>query len=211
MATAFALTAPATTRGGEAGSSSAQEPLRIGYVDLDRVAANSAMVKQRIDTVQQNLVAKQEKFQTMATELRELRRRLQQQASVLTAAQEENLKAQIRRLRDDMDKIEYDANKILSRTGRDVIEPVLDEVLAAVERVATAYKIDLVLRGDLVLYSSKRVDLTDAVVRELDRGARKSSNPSPAKPPARRSDAPGGGSRATTPKSDNEKTPRLEP
>ncbi|KPK71958.1 MAG: hypothetical protein AMJ84_05165 [Acidithiobacillales bacterium SM23_46] len=182
------LVAAARTQGGQA-PTEAPQPVRIAYVDLDRVAADSEMVKQRVASVEEDLQVKQKAFQAKADELRQLRQQVTQQESVLTAAQLEQKQARIRQLRDEMEYLQYQANKVFSDTSRDVIEPVLDEVLQAVERVAQVYKVDLVLRGDLVLFASERIDLTDAVVRDLDRVLKAASKapPSPAKPPARRS------------------------
>jgi len=215
LAAGALLLAAARTQGGEATTSSVQ-PIRIAYVDLDRIAKNSDAVRNRVNTIEKDLSEKQKNYETKASELRQLRDQLLKQESVLTPAQTEQLKERIRKLRDEMDYLEYESSKIMSNTSRDVIEPVLDQVLVAVERVANAYKIDLVLRGDLVLFASERVDLTDTVVRELDRAAKTAPAPvSPASSPARRSSEeekkltpgakPGKG-----PASPVRKTPRVE-
>lgn len=185
-------------KGGEATTTSVQ-PIRIGYVDMDRVAGNSQMVKERVSAVEQELLEKQKNFKAKAEELKQLSQEVSQQESVLSAAQLEQKKTRIRTLRDELDRLQYESDRILNKTSQDIIEPVLDEVLAAVERIAKAYGFDLILRGDLVLYASDRVDLTDAVVRELDK---KAGTPkpavSPASTPARRSsDTPESGKAAT--------------
>jgi len=197
VAVAF-LVAADRAKGGEATAPSAQ-PIRIGYVDLDRVASNSALVKERVSSVEQDLLEKQKNFKGKAEQLKQLNQDVTQQESVLTAAQLEQKKTQIRALRDELDRLQYESDKILNNTSRDIIEPVLDEVLAAVERIAKTYGFDLILRGDLVLYASDRVDLTDYVVRELDKKAgTPKSSVSPASTPARRSsDAPESGKAAT--------------
>jgi outer membrane protein len=189
MMVAF-LSVAARTHSGETTTSSAQ-PIRIAYVDLDRVASDSQMVKARVSDVEKQLGEKQKDLKSKAEELKTLSQQLNQQESVLTPAQTAQLKERIAKLRDEVDRLQYESDRILNNTSRDIIEPVLDLVLAAVERVAKAYKIDLVMRGDLVLYASERVDLTDSVIRELDRAAKATGAPvTPASTPARRSSPP---------------------
>jgi len=152
-------------------ASSSQEPVRIAYVDLDRVAENSKMVRQRIDSVEMELREKQEAYAEKMKELRSLRERLVKQESVMSEAQVEQAKARMQQLQDDLKYLEFEYGKALDNTSRNLIEPVLDEVLTAVRSVATRLKIDIVLRGDLVLFSSDRVDITAYVIQELDRSA----------------------------------------
>jgi len=192
------------------GASAPGRPIRIAYVDLDRVAKNSAMVKQKVSAVEKDLREKQKLYQDKADELRRLRRQLATQSTVLTPAQVDKIKNRIKQLRDEMDYLQYQADRVLNNSSREIIEPVLDQVLAAVEQVAKKYQIDLVLRGDLVLFASDRVDLTDAVIRELDRSLGSStSGVSPAKPPVPRSAVrSGAGKRTPRPSSRSGKTTR---
>ena len=202
------LCAGARARAGEATTSSAS-PIRIGYVDLDRVASESQMVKSKVSEVERSLTERQKTYKVKSEELRQLRDQLSKQESVLTPAQSDQLKERIRKSREELSYIEFEGNQILGNTSREVIEPVLDQVLAAVERVAKAYGIDLILRGDLVLFASERVDLTDLVIRELDRGTKTTSGSvSPTDIPARRS----GEKKATpTPKSGGNTPPKKVP
>lgn len=186
------LLAMAPTQGGPE-PATVPEPVRIAYIDLDRVADNSEMLKQRVNKVHADLEAdlqvKDKAFRAKKEEWAKLRRQLAQQESILTAAQIKEKEARIGQLTDELELLQIQAKRVLDRTGRDIIEPVLDQVLETVERVAKAHKVDLVLRGDLVLFASERMDLTDAVVRELDRTLKAASNTrvSPAEPPSRRS------------------------
>jgi len=191
LATVVALLTAARTYGAETTTASAQ-PIRIAYVDLDRVAADSQMVRNRVSDVERQLADRQKDLKAKVEELKKLNLQLTQQESVLTPAQSNQIKERIKSLRDEVDRLQYESDRILNNTSRDIIEPVLDLVLAAVERVAKANRIDLVMRGDLVLFASDRVDLTEYVIRELDRtGAATTNAPiTPASTPARRSLTP---------------------
>jgi Skp family chaperone for outer membrane proteins len=170
VAAAICLMSANGVQAADAGQTSSRG-LRIGYVDLDRVAEQSAMVKKRVSRVETDLREKQKSYRDKAERLRELRRDLATRESVLTEAQIAEKQAEIRNLRDELDFLQYQANRTLNDTSRNVIEPVLDQVLMAVERVAGKYEIDIVLRGDLVLFASERVDLTKHVIYELDHNA----------------------------------------
>ena len=181
---AAAPAAPADSPSGPGG-------IRIAYVDLDRVARDSQMVTKRVKNVEEHLAGKQETLKAKMKERNQLRSQLTQQDSVLTAAQTEQLRSKIKTLQDEIDFLTYQMNKAVSDTSRDVIEPVLDQVLESVERVAKASKVDLVLRGDLILFASERVDLTDWVIRDLDQTLPATeTKASPAQGPARRSPEP---------------------
>jgi len=193
---AFLLVVP-RTQGGESPAPSVQ-PIRIAYVDLDRMA-ESQMVKERVKAVEKELMDKRESYKIKAEELRRLAEELRQQQAVLTPEQIAQKKQQVRVLQDELDRLNYEAERTVNKTSAEIIEPVLDEVLAAVESVARTYQIDLVLRGDFVLFGSERVDLTDTVIRELDRKASAKQPPlSPASTPARRSAKPEAGKDSAT-------------
>ena len=183
---------PAPPPAAAAAVASGSQGIRIGYVDLDRIAETSQVVRSRVTSVESALAAKQEDFKKKVDERNELRSRLAKQESVLTPAESERMKARLRQLEDEIDFLRYEGRKILSNTSSEVIEPVLDDILAAVERVAQANKIDLVLRGDLVLFASERVNLTSLVIREIDRtaGAAGATTVSPANPAPGRAAAP---------------------
>jgi len=172
-------------------TASSGQGIRICYVDVERITEGSQMIRDRVATVQKDLEEKQKTFKSKSEDLRQLTQQLSQQESVLTATQVTQLKERIRNLQDDLDRLQYDADRVLKKTGNEIIEPVLDDVLASVERVAQLYKVDLILRSDALLYASERVDLTDAVIQDLDRklGATKPAV-SPASTPARRSSEP---------------------
>lgn len=187
IAVVVALLTAARTHSAETTTASAQ-PIRIAYVDLDRVAADSQMVRNRVSDVERQLADRQKDLKAKVEELKKLNLQLTQQESVLTPAQSNQIKDRIKSLRDEVDRLQYESDRILNNTSRDIIEPVLDLVLAAVERVAKTYRIDLVMRGDLVLFASDRVDVTDLVIRDLDRTVATTNAPiTPASTPTRRS------------------------
>lgn len=181
MAVFFAaalLAAPLSTQAGAApAASSSRQPLRIAYVDLDEVAAKSKAVQAKIGQVEADLKSKQKAYAEKTKTLRALRARLSQQESVMSATQIEQTKAQISKLEDDCKYLEFEYGKALDNTSRNLIEPVLDDVLSAVQRVAKQHQIDLVLRGDLVLFSSDRVNITSTIIQELDRTTAAAGSP----------------------------------
>jgi len=180
-----------TRANGDAATTASAQPIRIAYVDVEGVVSNSEVIKGRVSSAEKNLSKRENEYELKDSELRDLRQKLAKQESVMTAAQVEELKQKIQKLQGEKDYLEYESKRIFDATRREMTESVLDEVTAAVERVAKTYQIDLVLSGPMVLYHSERIDLTDTVTRELDRAAKTAAKSvSPASPPERRSPSP---------------------
>ncbi|MCX8038441.1 MAG: OmpH family outer membrane protein [Candidatus Sumerlaeia bacterium] len=212
----FDMAVGAAIAGEAAPSPAAPRPIRIAYVDVGMITEKSKVLQERISALQQELESKQRAYQTKYDERQKLVRQLSQQETVLTAAQTAQIKEQIRALTDELDRLQYDADRTMNRQGGQIIGDVLDELIAAVERVAKAQGVDLVFRSDALLYASERVDLTDSVIAELDRSlsapkpaispagtpARRSPTPTPTPAPAR--PTPATGSTGKSPRSDTD-------
>ncbi len=210
----FGVAVRCATAGETAPATAAPRPIRIAYVDVGMITEKSKVLQERVSALQQELESKQRAYQAKYDERQKLVRQLTQQESVLTAAQTAQIKEQIRALTDELDRLQYDADRTMNRQGGQIIGDVLDELIAAVERVAKAQEVDLVFRSDALLYASERVDLTDSVIAELDRSlsvpkpmvspagtpARRSPTPSPV--PAR--PTPAAGSAGKSPRSDTD-------
>lgn len=185
-------------------SESERGGIRIAYVDLFRVTAQSETLQQRVQNASDQVGEKQKSLRTKLKRRDELRDQLAKQESVLTAAQTERMKKELKQLQDDIEYLKYSIGRMVRTTPMEISESALDEIMKSVERVAEASKIDLVLNGDAVLYSTERVDLTKYVAQDLDRRLKAAgSSPVSSGAPARRSAPPPKKTKSGSPKKPN--------
>jgi outer membrane protein len=145
-----------------------ERQLKIGYVDLDRVAELSSTIRQSADRLEQELLEHQKSIDQKREEQKRLKTTLELQETILTQEQVEQRKKELQTLTSEIDDLEYRLNKTLRKSEKEFIEPTFNRIMKAIENVSKAEGYDLVIRSDAVLYGRQVYDLTPKVILQLD-------------------------------------------
>lgn len=148
--------------------SAAQTNPTIGYVDIDQVVSKSRPIRRMIETIQDQLSSLQEQIEVKRKQITDLESEIRRSDGVLKPDAIEAKRKEVLRLRNEFDDLDFQARQKAREIDATVFEPALKRVVFAIQEVAREKSIDLVLRGEAVLYGSSRVDLTDLVVAKLD-------------------------------------------
>ncbi len=169
-------------------------PTRIAIVNIDEIIARSSSIGEAVRRAEGTLRERQQQVDEKMEALRQSREDLARRRSVLGEEQIRAEEEKQLRLREEIQDLQHETNKELSRIQQQAMPPEVDRIMVAVREVALREGYDMVLTAEFVLFHSERVDLTPLVVQHLDRRAsqapaaapeKKLSAARPARQPAR--------------------------
>ncbi len=142
--------------------------LKIGYVDLDRVMAKSAVIRRTIDAVQEGIKKERESMTEKLTRYKVLSDAYEQQKTILTDEQRKTRRKELDDLKIEIENQRDKINRVLRRSESEVVEPTLERIDRAIAAVGKEAHYDLILRSDAVLYASERCDITDKIIQKIE-------------------------------------------
>lgn len=144
------------------------EAPRIGFVDVELVLSSSRAIRSIMQDLDTDLAEEAARIDEKKREARGIRLSLEQQGSVLSEAERQKRQQQALDLVAEVDEMEFRFSRRLERTQRSTVEPLLEQVIYMIADVGEKEGFDLIVRGEMVLYGRATVDLTPAVIREVD-------------------------------------------
>lgn len=143
-------------------------PVRFGFVDIELVLAESDAIRKIVAEIDEDLAKRDEAIRAKRRELSKLKLSLETQGAVLSQQERDRRQQAAVAMLTEIDEMEYRFDREVKRKQALVIEPMLEEVVKIVGEVGQRDGYDLIVRGEMVLWGAKSVDLTPVVVRELD-------------------------------------------
>ena len=151
-----------------AGLCMAQNGLKIGCVDLDRIMFESQAIRNVVSGIQDDIKKEEESVTEKLTRYKVLSETFEKQKTILTEDQIETRQKELKELKTsikgDQDKI----NRMISKSEKEIVEPTIKLVDKAIKTFAEQNGYDMILRGDTVLYVSKKQDITDKIILKID-------------------------------------------
>jgi outer membrane protein len=182
---------------GWGGSALAQE-VKIGYVDAQTVLDRSKPGQASKDLLEEYVKSRQQLIDSDEEEIRQLEEDMKKQSAVLSADAQKEKQETLQRKYLSYQKRAGELTKEVQDRRTEVLKDFNRKLVQAVQHVAErggyAMVLDKEAEGGVVLFAKEPMNLTDQVVKELDRlAASDSAAPKPA--PASKKD----GSSSKTP------------
>jgi outer membrane protein len=146
----------------------ADKPQKIGFVDIEVVLDSSRAIRTIVSEIDADLADRSRDIDSKRLEAQRLRRSLEQQGAVLSEQERRQRQEKALDLLREVDELEFKFSRLVREKQRQSVEPLLEEVIKIIGDVARRENFDLVVRGEVVLYGRESVDLTPAVIREVD-------------------------------------------
>ena len=158
--------------------SSAQRGLRVGYVDMEYVMEKVPEYQQAVNQLDQKAQQWRVEITKKKKEIENLEQRLENERPLLTQALIEEREEEINYLRSQM--LEYKKEKFgvsgdYVTQKRRLVQPVQDQVFSAIQELGKTREYDFIyeMSADAsLLYSSKRHDISDMVLKLIQRESR---------------------------------------
>ncbi|MBI4637809.1 MAG: OmpH family outer membrane protein [Candidatus Rokubacteria bacterium] len=143
---------------------------RIGFVDVQRVLARSAVGVAAREQLEREKAGMQREMDGKRQELEKLRDELEKKGPLMTADARREKQETFERKRRDAARLADDFQKELEKKEQGLLQRVLQDLSGVIERVGKqrGYHLIVERRGAVVLYASSEADLTDEIIRAYD-------------------------------------------
>jgi len=173
---------------GWGGGALAAEEVKIGYVDAQAVLDRSKPGQASKELLEQYVKSRQQLIDTDEEEIRQLEEDLKKQSAVLSADAQKEKQEALQRKYLSYQKRAGELTKEVQDRRTEVLKDFNRKLVQAVQVVAEgggyAMVLDKETEGGVVLFARQPMNLTDQVVKELDRmAASEESVPKPAPKP----------------------------
>lgn len=142
---------------------------RVAFVDIEVVLGQSRAIRSIMSSIDDELAQKSADIDQKRRQARRIQLSLEQQGAVLSDQERRKREQQAIDLLSEVDELEYRFEREVRDRQRDVVEPLLEQVILTIGDVGRRQEFDLIVRGEMVLYGRSAADLTPAVIEEIDK------------------------------------------
>ena len=148
--------------------------LKVGWVSRTRILKEAPQVEAARKKLQDEFAPRERELLAMQKELQTLDDKLQKDRAVMSEAQKRSMERDILAQRRDLKRLQDEANEDFTIRQNEVLNSLQERTKQIIEDFARKNKFDLIL-SDGVVYTSKRIDITDEILAELKLEAEKGS------------------------------------
>lgn len=141
---------------------------KVGFVDIDRVTVKAKSVTNLMSGMQGEFEKLQKDLDSRRQKITDIEADIKRTEGVMAKEEIDKKRADITRLRNEIDEIEFRAQRQVREVEQKVLEPLRRKIVTAIEEVAREQRYDLVLTKEAVVYSTPSTDITDDVVKKLN-------------------------------------------
>ena len=164
----------------------AQRGVRIGYIDTEYILENVPEYQEAASQLESKVQKWKSEIETRFGDVEQKRKDLSNEKALLTKElieeREEDITFEENEILDYQQK-RFGANGDLMIQKRQLMQPVQDQIFAAVQDIADSKKYDFIFdkSADVVmLYSANRFDISDQVLRSITRASKRKQTSSKA-------------------------------
>ncbi len=143
------------------------EVQRIAFIDIERIIEDSSAVRRAMEGMDSELATRAREIDEKEREFRRLRFELDRQLRVISQEESQRRYEELGTLQEDIDRLKFEFEMDLKARERQ-IEPMLERIYNIIADVAEREGVDIVLRGEVVIWGNTASDMTPSVVEELD-------------------------------------------
>jgi len=141
---------------------------KVAYVDIDRVTAQSKEVNSAMGSMQGKVKKIQDDLEAKRKKIAELNADLKKTEGLVSAEEQNRKKREIQTLQNEAEDLQMSGRREMQRLDDTFFEPMLKRIVFAIEDVARDRDLDLVVRGEAVLYGADSVNITEDVIKKLN-------------------------------------------
>jgi outer membrane protein len=142
----------------------AQEKIKIGFIDIQRIIAESQAGKKAKDRFQAQVKKAEADVQKERTDLERLKSDLDKKGPLLKEEERRNLEADFQKRSVILQRTLGDYQQDLQRKNSEMMSEILKELEQVVNEVGKAEKFTLILERSQILYSDQATDITSRVI-----------------------------------------------
>ena len=145
-------------------SSAWAQGVKIGFIDIQRIVAESQAGKKAKDRFQAQVKKAEADIQKERQDLEKLRTDLDKKGPLLKEEERRNLEADFQRRSVNLQRSLSDQQQELQRKNSEMMSEILKDLEQIVTDVGKTEKFTLILERSQILYSDQAVDITNKVI-----------------------------------------------
>lgn len=153
--------------------SEAQERVKIGYIDIQRVISESQAGKRARDRFQAQVKKAEGDILKERQDLERLKSDLDKKGPLLKDEERRNLEADLQKRSVILQRSMSDHQQDLQVKNNEMMSEILKELEKIVNEVGKAEKFTLILERSQILYSDQGIDITSKVIETYNSRAKK--------------------------------------
>jgi len=145
-------------------ASHAQERLKIGFVDIQRVISESQAGKRARERFQSQVKKAEADVIKERQDLERMKSELEKKGPLLRDEERRNLEADLQKRSVNLQRTMTDHQQELQAKNNQIMSEILKELEKIVNEVGKAEKFTLILERSQILYSDQGIDITNKVI-----------------------------------------------
>jgi outer membrane protein len=149
------------------GMAQAQE-MKIGFVNSDRVLREATVAKAAQTRLEAEFSKRQKEGEDAANKLKAAADKLDKDAPTLAEAERNRRQRDLVEQDRELQRKRREFQEDLNQRRNEELASVVERANKVVKSIYETEKYDLILQGDVVIFASSRIDITDKVVKALN-------------------------------------------
>lgn len=152
---------------------SAQERIKIGFIDIQKVISESQPGKRAKERFQAQVKKAEADVVKERQDLEKLRADIEKKGPLLKDEERRNLEADYQRRSVNLQRAMTDHQQELQQKNNEMMSDILKELEQIVTEVGKADKFTLILERSQILYSDQGIDITNKVIETYNSRVKK--------------------------------------
>jgi outer membrane protein len=142
--------------------------LKIGVVFVERILKESAPAKKAQQKLEKEFQARDQEIQKLSRQGKDLQTILEKESVTMSETDRRAREAELGRVSRDLQRLQREFREDFNVRRNEEFQGIIERANKVVQEIAEKEKYDLILQ-DAVVYRSPRVDITEKVLKVLDK------------------------------------------
>ncbi len=144
------------------------EEMKVGFVNSDRVLREANVAKAAQTRLEAEFSKRQKEGEDAATRLKTAADKLDKDAPTLSESERNRRQRDLVEQDRELQRKRREFQEDLNQRRNEELASVVERANRVVKQIYETEKYDLILQGDVVIFASNRIDITDKVVKALN-------------------------------------------
>ncbi|MCE7913308.1 MAG: OmpH family outer membrane protein [Nitrosomonas sp. PRO4] len=143
--------------------------IKIGVVNTEKILRESLPAIQAQNKIEQEFIPRDEDIKKIALQAKALQEKLEKNGASMEETERRNLERNLANLSRDYQRAQKQMREDLSARQNEEYGIILERTNRAINKIAEIEQYDLILQLQDSVYRSQRIDITDKVIKELNK------------------------------------------
>lgn len=150
------------------GGTATAQNAKVGFVDVGRLLEDSPQAVAARQKLQNEFAPRNDELEKLHNEVTDLAQKLANESDVMSEEQRLEQEREVQRRRRDFERKRDEVREDLAIRRNEELGKLQEEVNAVVAGIASEEGFDLILTQAVALYASKRIDITERVLKKMN-------------------------------------------